>query len=567
MVGTDENALSAPAFAPSRPMEDAGSQGMMTEESGGGVGDQQEQQQPQLPQLQGKDINPVNSASQDADKEKKIGKEGVVEAPEQQQQQQQQQSEHTPSSPRSSPSPSPSPEDETSVPVAKEAENDEQSPYKIMGEVKEVGKSKTQTDGDADAEAAAAPSPSPAPTPSQQQRAPAEVLDPLEIGEEVSTVWGVGVLKEVREAMNEGGKEAGKEKGVYVVEAVGWKMADGKAPVMYLQRVHIEKMTPYVLYKWPTHKKLLRAIFCKEEGNKCFKRKDLNGAEKRYLDTIGVVQLMVDQELNNKQKAQKLEVLIPTLNNLGTVRLKLQKPAEACVVARTAYHLIDELEKRGPESLVLHELLALGVTEDQLFRRFKRRAAFFAGKALVSVKEWKGAVVMLEAAREIDKQLDPEGKSVDARETAALLVKARQEKHKEGKKEKAVWSKAFELSSEEAAKDEAKARRTTPTAAAGPSAFPPSLGGGTSRPPLPPGAAAAAAAAAAAGGGAAGGGAGTKKKSRALEAGKKKGGKKGGKEGGEKEGWWNEKTEYLTLLALGSAVLGGFAYFNFRNRK
>jgi len=59
----------------------------------------------------------------------------------------------------------------------------------------------------------------------------------------------------------------------------------------------------------------------------------------------------------------------------------------------------------------------------------------------VSVKEWKGAVVMLEAAREIDKQLDPEGKSVDARETAALLVKARQEKHKEVKKEKAVWSK------------------------------------------------------------------------------------------------------------------------------
>jgi hypothetical protein len=52
-----------------------------------------------------------------------------------------------------------------------------------------------------------------------------------------------------------------------------------------------------------------------------------------------------------------------------------------------------------------------------------------------------------------------------------------------------------------------------------------------------------------------------------LEGGKKKGGKKGGREGGEEEGWWNEKTEYLTLLALGSAVLGGFAFFNYRNRK
>ena len=61
----------------------------------------------------------------------------------------------------------------------------------------------------------------------------------------------------------------------------------------------------------------------------------------------------------------------------------------------------------------------------------------------MSVKEWKGAVVMLEAAREIDKLLDPVGKSVEAREAAALLVKARQGKQKEEKKEKAVWSKVF----------------------------------------------------------------------------------------------------------------------------
>jgi len=46
-------------------------------------------------------------------------------------------------------------------------------------------------------------------------------------------------------------------------------------------------------------------------------------------------QLMVDQELDNKQKAQKLEVLIPTLNNLGAARLKLEKHEDACVVART----------------------------------------------------------------------------------------------------------------------------------------------------------------------------------------------------------------------------------------
>jgi len=59
----------------------------------------------------------------------------------------------------------------------------------------------------------------------------------------------------------------------------------------------------------------------------------------------------------------------------------------------------------------------------------------------MNVKEWKGAVVMLEAAREIDTLLDPVGKSVEAREAAALLSKARQGKQKEEKKEKAVWSK------------------------------------------------------------------------------------------------------------------------------
>jgi hypothetical protein len=57
-------------------------------------------------------------------------------------------------------------------------------------------------------------------------------------------------------------------------------------------------------------------------------------------------------------------------------------------------------------------------------------------------------------------------------------------------------------------------------------------------------------------------------KARAVE-GRRRKGKKGGKEGGKgggKEGWWNEKTEMYTLITLGMAVLGGFAFFSYRNK-
>lgn len=46
-------------------------------------------------------------------------------------------------------------------------------------------------------------------------------------------------------------------------------------------------------------------------------------------------QLATDQELSNEEKARKLEVLIPTLNNLGSARMKAQRFEQAYVVARS----------------------------------------------------------------------------------------------------------------------------------------------------------------------------------------------------------------------------------------
>jgi hypothetical protein len=116
-------------------------------------------------------------------------------------------------------------------------------------------------------------------------------------------------------------------------------------------------------------KKLARAFYCKEEGNKCFKAKEMEKAEARYMEAIGVLQvhinihththtfspslilthththtqtpthtptqLMHDEEINNTEKAQKLEVMIPTLNNLGNVRLQTKEYKGAYIVARS----------------------------------------------------------------------------------------------------------------------------------------------------------------------------------------------------------------------------------------
>lgn len=51
--------------------------------------------------------------------------------------------------------------------------------------------------------------------------------------------------------------------------------------------------------------------------------------------THNAPQLATDAELGNAEKARKLEVLVPTLNNLGAARLKSRKFEQAYVVARS----------------------------------------------------------------------------------------------------------------------------------------------------------------------------------------------------------------------------------------
>ena len=46
------------------------------------------------------------------------------------------------------------------------------------------------------------------------------------------------------------------------------------------------------------------------------------------MEAVGVIQLMHDQELDNEEKAAKLEVLLPTLNNLASARLQQGKHGE-----------------------------------------------------------------------------------------------------------------------------------------------------------------------------------------------------------------------------------------------
>lgn len=74
-------------------------------------------------------------------------------------------------------------------------------------------------------------------------------VDPVRVGEEVDTPWGVGKIVEIRPppplesgASGEGeGEEGGRKKGrgppreVFVVEALQWRMAGGQAPTLYLQ--------------------------------------------------------------------------------------------------------------------------------------------------------------------------------------------------------------------------------------------------------------------------------------------------------------------------------------------
>lgn len=59
-----------------------------------------------------------------------------------------------------------------------------------------------------------------------------EVMDSLEKGEEVSTTWGLGVITDIRAGSTPPAKGHGE---TYVVKALTWRMADGKAPTMFLQ--------------------------------------------------------------------------------------------------------------------------------------------------------------------------------------------------------------------------------------------------------------------------------------------------------------------------------------------
>ncbi len=65
-----------------------------------------------------------------------------------------------------------------------------------------------------------------------------EAVEPVHVGEEVDTAWGVGKVVAIRPppvAPGEGAEGRGPPCGVYVVEAVQWRMAGGQAPTLYLQ--------------------------------------------------------------------------------------------------------------------------------------------------------------------------------------------------------------------------------------------------------------------------------------------------------------------------------------------
>ena len=103
------------------------------------------------------------------------------------------------------------------------------------------------------------------------------------------------------------------------------------------------------------------------------------------------------------------------------------------------------------------KLNEIGVNEDKVLKDWKKKSLFYQGKAELLRRNYTASIDLLESALELVK--NDENYAASVKELRGLILKAKQQRADESKKEKSTWQNAFkknETAPEESAELPAK---------------------------------------------------------------------------------------------------------------
>lgn len=138
---------------------------------------------------------------------------------------------------------------------------------------------------------------------------------PFAVGDAVQTAFGEAVVSRAR------------WDGVYECRPKSWTLANNCSPVLYLQPSAMKPLGKTQI-EASVQEYIDRANASKTEGNELFKEKKYEEAALSYLRALNLIRF-VPEELKNSEKAQIIELSVPTHNNLASCYVRMRQPVEA----------------------------------------------------------------------------------------------------------------------------------------------------------------------------------------------------------------------------------------------
>lgn len=266
----------------------------------------------------------------------------------------------------------------------------------------------------------------------------------LKSGSKVKTPYGNAVVIEVRPDH-------------VVCQPITWRLAGDSIPTYYMNPKDVTALPP------TAQECIDRSKVLKKEAMSFYTEKKFTEAKKAYFEALKALD-KVSMEISDLERAEVFELNVTCHNNVALCSFQMKDGNDTYVFASNAHKLVEAIEKKatpGP-SKVFESILTLGTIKslDHMRKTWKRKSLYYMGQALVLEKNFDAALAYYAAGRTLIAE-DPEY-AKDTKKIDIEIEKARAEKVRFAKKEKAAYSNAFGGSS---SKKSPKAAPSATTAA------------------------------------------------------------------------------------------------------
>ena len=262
---------------------------------------------------------------------------------------------------------------------------------------------------------------------------------PLEVGCEVKTQYGRGILEEVR-----------AEDGAHVVRLETWKLAGESRPRLYLRPEGLSKAKPRTMEQLNVEEKLERVSILRDQGKAAYKESRVAQAVDAFKECLLILQSLqakgVD-ELGVTQKARSLGAWIPVCLMMARCAFKQEYWKIASQHAKNALELAAALQENC-DMPVFRALLRMeeGMERSTPLVRWPATASVVMARSMMKTKNFSAAADAAKKGLGLD--LSGEDFKAIKEELSKLLKRAAARMKEQRKSERKIAQRMFSMPSE-----------------------------------------------------------------------------------------------------------------------